>query len=198
VHVTKPRRQQQTPPQVNAAEVGDEPLGEWLHVAGLLLPLYAPRALEVELFGPDAASLATAQPIADAFEVGRLERALMCVCVALEDWTAAAQRGNTQVRLFKRRSQNPTTNRPTNTDCLLLRAQLDAPPALQVPPPAAHLRLPGGRRQLAEPEGPAGARHGRGAGVSPAGWLGGWFGGSAGVAPAFTLAFRDAVCALHA
>jgi len=49
--------------------VGDEPLGEWFHIVGLLLPLYAPRALEVEMFGPDAASLATAAPIADAFEV---------------------------------------------------------------------------------------------------------------------------------
>jgi hypothetical protein len=54
---------------VNAAEVGAEPLGEWLHVAGLLLPLYAPRAAELEAFGPDAASLATAAPIADAFEI---------------------------------------------------------------------------------------------------------------------------------
>ena len=55
--------------KVNAAEVGSEPLGEWLHVAGLLLPLYAPRALEIEAFGPDGASLATAAPIADAFEI---------------------------------------------------------------------------------------------------------------------------------
>jgi hypothetical protein len=56
-------------PQVNAAEVGDEPLGEWFHVAGMLLPLYAPRAAELEAYGPDGASLATALPLADAFEL---------------------------------------------------------------------------------------------------------------------------------
>ncbi|KIZ04815.1 cell division protease FtsH [Monoraphidium neglectum] len=55
--------------KVNAAVVGDEPLGEWFHVAGLLLPLYAPRAFETDTWGPDAASLATAAPIADAFEL---------------------------------------------------------------------------------------------------------------------------------
>lgn len=49
--------------------VGDEPLGEWFHVASLLLPLYAPRAYELEAYGPDGASLATAHPIADAFEI---------------------------------------------------------------------------------------------------------------------------------
>jgi cell division protease FtsH len=49
--------------------VGDEPLGEWLHVASLLLPLYAPRAAEVAAYGPDGASLATAAPLADAFEL---------------------------------------------------------------------------------------------------------------------------------
>jgi hypothetical protein len=38
-------------------------------VAGLLLPLYAPRAFETDTWGPDAASLATAAPIADAFEL---------------------------------------------------------------------------------------------------------------------------------
>lgn len=49
--------------------MGAEPLGEFLHVAGLLLPLYAPRALEVQLFGLEGASLATAAPIADCFEI---------------------------------------------------------------------------------------------------------------------------------
>ena len=49
--------------------MGDEPLGEWFHVASLLLPLYAPRAFEIAEWGPDAASLATAAPIADAFEL---------------------------------------------------------------------------------------------------------------------------------
>ena len=55
--------------QVNAAEVGDEPLGEFFHVAGLLIPLYAPRAWEVAEYGPDGASLATAAPVADCFQV---------------------------------------------------------------------------------------------------------------------------------
>jgi cell division protease FtsH len=54
---------------VNAAAVGDEPLGEFLHVAGLIVPLYAGRALELSLFGSDGCSLATAPPIADAFEL---------------------------------------------------------------------------------------------------------------------------------
>ncbi|WIA18809.1 hypothetical protein OEZ85_003491 [Tetradesmus obliquus] len=54
---------------VNAAEVGDEPLGEFLHVASLLIPLYAARAWEVAEHGPDAASLATAAPIADCFQI---------------------------------------------------------------------------------------------------------------------------------
>ena len=45
--------------QTNAAVVGDEPLGEFAHVAGLLVPLYAGRAAEVALFGKDGASLAT-------------------------------------------------------------------------------------------------------------------------------------------
>ncbi len=57
------------PPQVNAAAVGDQKLGEFLQVAGMLLPLYAPRAAEVVFFGPDSASLATAHPIADCFEL---------------------------------------------------------------------------------------------------------------------------------
>jgi hypothetical protein len=55
--------------QVNAAEVGDEPLGEFLHVASLLVPLYAPRAWEVMEYGPDGASLATATPVADCFQI---------------------------------------------------------------------------------------------------------------------------------
>ncbi len=45
--------------QTNAAPIGDQPLGEFLHVAGLLVPLYAGRAAEVALFGKDGASLAT-------------------------------------------------------------------------------------------------------------------------------------------
>jgi hypothetical protein len=55
--------------QVNAAEVGDEPLGEFYHVASLLIPLYAARAWEVAEHGPQAASLATAAPIADCFQI---------------------------------------------------------------------------------------------------------------------------------
>jgi hypothetical protein len=55
--------------QVNAAEVGDEPLGEFFHVASLLIPLYAPRAWEVMEYGADGASLATAAPVADCFQV---------------------------------------------------------------------------------------------------------------------------------
>ncbi|PNW85891.1 hypothetical protein CHLRE_03g201100v5 [Chlamydomonas reinhardtii] len=55
--------------KTNAAVVGDEPLGEFAHVAGLLVPLYAGRAAEVALFGKDGASLATAQPLADCFEI---------------------------------------------------------------------------------------------------------------------------------
>jgi cell division protease FtsH len=55
--------------QVNAAEVGDEPLGEFFHVASLLIPLYAARAWEVAEHGPQAASLATAAPIADCFQI---------------------------------------------------------------------------------------------------------------------------------
>lgn len=57
------------PPQVNAAEIGEERLGEFLHVASMLQPLYAGRALELELLGVDQASLATAAPIADCFEI---------------------------------------------------------------------------------------------------------------------------------
>ncbi len=49
--------------------MGDTPLGEWFHVAGLILPLYAPRAAELAFFGPEGASLATAMPIADCFEI---------------------------------------------------------------------------------------------------------------------------------
>ena len=55
--------------QVNAAEVGDEPLGEFFHVASLLIPMYAARAWEVMEYGPDGASLATAAPVADCFQV---------------------------------------------------------------------------------------------------------------------------------
>jgi cell division protease FtsH len=49
--------------------VGDEPLGEFFHVASLLIPLYAPRAWEVMEYGADGASLATAAPVADCFQV---------------------------------------------------------------------------------------------------------------------------------
>lgn len=49
------------PFQTNAAQLGDQPLGEFLHVAGLMVPLYAPRAAEVALYGNDAASLATCE-----------------------------------------------------------------------------------------------------------------------------------------
>lgn len=55
--------------QVNAAVVGDEPLGEFFHVASLLIPLYAGRAWEVAEHGPDQASLATAAPVADCFQI---------------------------------------------------------------------------------------------------------------------------------
>ncbi|GLC47538.1 hypothetical protein PLESTB_001403000 [Pleodorina starrii] len=55
--------------KTNAAPLGDQPLGEFLHVAGLLVPLYAPRAAEVALYGKEAASLATAQSLADCFEI---------------------------------------------------------------------------------------------------------------------------------
>lgn len=57
-------------PQVNAATVGDQHLGEFFHVASMLVPLYAPRAAEVAFFGPDGASLATAAPLSDCFEIG--------------------------------------------------------------------------------------------------------------------------------
>ena len=54
---------------MNAAAVGDEPLGEFYHIASMILPLYAPRAFEWTMYGPDGCSLATAQPIADCFEL---------------------------------------------------------------------------------------------------------------------------------
>ncbi|EFJ40530.1 hypothetical protein VOLCADRAFT_121711 [Volvox carteri f. nagariensis] len=55
--------------KTNAASLGNEALGEFLHVASLLVPLYAPRAAEVALYGKEAASLATAQSLADCFEI---------------------------------------------------------------------------------------------------------------------------------
>eukprot|EP00879_Flechtneria_rotunda_P028369 GHRR01030473.1.p1 GENE.GHRR01030473.1~~GHRR01030473.1.p1 ORF type:complete len:319 (+),score=89.91 GHRR01030473.1:118-957(+) len=55
--------------KVNAAEVGNEPLGEFYHVASLLIPLYAPRAWEVQQYGPEQASLATAAAVADCFQI---------------------------------------------------------------------------------------------------------------------------------
>lgn len=76
--------------QVNAAEVGDEPLGEFFHVAGLLIPLYAPRAWEVMEYGADGASLATAAPVADCFQVAYycVRNSMLhprCGCVGRED-----------------------------------------------------------------------------------------------------------------
>jgi len=56
--------------KTNAASIGDERLGEFLHVASLLIPLYAPRACELAFFGKEGVSLATAAPIADCFEIG--------------------------------------------------------------------------------------------------------------------------------
>ncbi len=57
-------------PQVNAAVTpADMNMGEFVHIAALLVPLYAPRAAELALYGPEAASLATAPPLADAFEL---------------------------------------------------------------------------------------------------------------------------------
>jgi hypothetical protein len=38
--------------KTNAAEVKGERLGEFFHLACLLLPLYAPRAAEMAFFGP--------------------------------------------------------------------------------------------------------------------------------------------------
>lgn len=55
--------------KVNAATMGEHHMGEFLHMAALLVPLYAPRAAELELYGADSASLATAAPIADAFSL---------------------------------------------------------------------------------------------------------------------------------
>lgn len=55
--------------QTNAATIGSERLGEFKHLSSLLQPLYAPRAAEVALFGADSASLATAAPLADCFQV---------------------------------------------------------------------------------------------------------------------------------
>lgn len=49
--------------------VGSEKLGEFLHVASLLQPLYAPRAAEIAFYGEQAASLATAPPLADCFDI---------------------------------------------------------------------------------------------------------------------------------
>ena len=49
--------------------IGSERLGQFSHLSSMLLPLYAPRAAEVAFFGKDAASLATAAPIADCFQV---------------------------------------------------------------------------------------------------------------------------------
>lgn len=55
--------------KVNAAPVGDEKLGEFFHVASMMIPLYAPRACELVMFGRDDCSLATAAPISDCFEL---------------------------------------------------------------------------------------------------------------------------------
>eukprot|EP00983_Pelagomonas_calceolata_P117760 1160443-Pelagomonas_calceolata.AAC.12 len=56
--------------QVNAAPIGDQPLGNFLHVAGMLVPLYSSRAAELAFFGPDGVSLASAAPLSDCFQIG--------------------------------------------------------------------------------------------------------------------------------
>ena len=57
--------------KTNAAafEAGPERLGELLHVASLLLPLYAPRIFEMWEYGRDGASLASAAGLGDAFDL---------------------------------------------------------------------------------------------------------------------------------
>ncbi|KAL6751221.1 FtsH-like AAA+ protein [Haematococcus lacustris] len=55
--------------KVNAATIGDQHLGEFLHLVNLLVPMYAPRAAEVAEYGPDAASLASASFLSDCFEI---------------------------------------------------------------------------------------------------------------------------------
>jgi len=56
--------------KVNAAPIGDQPLGNFLHVAGMLVPLYSSRAAELAFFGPDGVSLASAAPLSDCFQIG--------------------------------------------------------------------------------------------------------------------------------
>lgn len=55
--------------QTNAATIGDERLGEFVHVSSMLVPLYAPRALELAMYGQEGVSLATAAPVADCFQI---------------------------------------------------------------------------------------------------------------------------------
>lgn len=55
--------------KVNAATTPDQPLGEFRHIAAMLVPLYTPRAAEVTYYGEGAASLATAPPLADCFHI---------------------------------------------------------------------------------------------------------------------------------
>jgi len=71
--------------QVNASNTGPQPMGQFLHVASLLVPLYASRAAELEFFGPDGVSLASAAPLSDCFQIGCAARScavcVRCVCV---------------------------------------------------------------------------------------------------------------------
>jgi cell division protease FtsH len=57
--------------KTNAASVpaGPERLNEFMHIASLLIPLYAPRIFELWEYGPDGASLATSAPLGDAFDL---------------------------------------------------------------------------------------------------------------------------------
>lgn len=55
--------------KTNAAVIGNEKLGEFYHLTCLLLPLYAPRAAELALFGPSGVSLVTASALADCFQI---------------------------------------------------------------------------------------------------------------------------------
>lgn len=74
--------------QVNAASIDDQPLGNFLHVASLLVPLYSSRAAELAFFGPDGVSLASAAPLSDCFQIGWVKCmfhvcgcACVCACV---------------------------------------------------------------------------------------------------------------------
>jgi hypothetical protein len=58
-----------SPFQTNAATTGDQRLGEFLHLASLLIPLYSPRAAELAFFGKDGVSLATSASLGDCFQI---------------------------------------------------------------------------------------------------------------------------------